>query len=71
VRSLPASTIGLATLITVLLPWMPVVTNAQRAGTARVGFLATGSLSTPKSAYVFRVFRESLRSLGYVEGQNQ
>jgi putative tryptophan/tyrosine transport system substrate-binding protein len=41
-----------------------------RVRLARVGFLATGSLSTPKSAYVFRVFRDSLSGLGYVEGQN-
>jgi ABC-type uncharacterized transport system substrate-binding protein len=42
----------------------------RRSGSALVGFLATGSLSIPKSAYVFRIFRESLSGLGYVEGQN-
>jgi hypothetical protein len=62
--------IGLAVVLGVVLTAAWLQGNESGSGVARVGFLATESLSTPKSAYVFRVFRDSLSGLGYVEGQN-
>src|SRR5262245_12896462 len=68
---MPGPTI-LAAFVGVLFLGAPIGSDAQehKAEGARIGFLATGSLSVPKSAYVFRVFRDSIRDLGYVEGQN-
>jgi ABC-type uncharacterized transport system substrate-binding protein len=64
--------IGLAVIVSIglIATGRPADGQERRPGSALVGFLATGSLSIPKSAYVFRIFRESLSGLGYVEGQN-
>lgn len=64
--------IGLAVLLSISLiaAWLSADGKERGSGVANVGFLATGALSIPKSAYVFRIFRESLSGLGYVEGQN-
>src|SRR5262245_11151073 len=64
--------IGLAVTLVIGLSAARFAADGQERGTrvARVGFLPTGSLSIPKSAYVFGVFRESLGALGHVEGQN-
>ncbi len=44
---------------------------AQPAGKVpRVGYLITGSHSDPQRQRLFEAFRQGLRELGYVEGQN-
>ena len=42
----------------------------QRANIPRVGFLSPSSLSDPGTSRYFQAFRQGLRELGYVEGQN-
>src|SRR5438477_5921 len=45
----------------------PVAARAQQVGRVRrIGFLGTGNISNPE----ILVFRNSLRELGYAEGQN-
>src|SRR5262249_43089821 len=39
-------------------------------GRPRIGFLGTSSLSDPRAARYVMAFRQGLRELGYVEGQN-
>jgi putative ABC transport system substrate-binding protein len=49
----------------------PVAAEAQQAGKVpRVGYLNPGSHSDPARQRRFEAFRQGLRELGYVEGQN-
>jgi ABC-type uncharacterized transport system substrate-binding protein len=49
----------------------PLATGAQPRGKMwRIGFLSPQSLSDPRTSRLFGAFREGLRELGYVEGQN-
>jgi putative ABC transport system substrate-binding protein len=48
-----------------------ITTAAPPAGkVARIGYLLTSSLESPETRAVLTPFREGLRDLGYVEGQN-
>ena len=47
----------------------PTATWAQ-SKTARIGYLVTGSLSSLETQTMFDAFRQGLKELGYVEGQN-
>ena len=42
----------------------------QAASLPRIGFLAAASLSDPRIPPIVQAFRQGLRELGYVEGQN-
>jgi putative tryptophan/tyrosine transport system substrate-binding protein len=48
----------------------PLAVAAQQAGKHRVGFLHLGSGSAVADHTYAEIFRQSLRGLGYVEGQN-
>ena len=62
------TTIRLAIIVTVFLLATPLATGAQPGGKMpRVGFLANGSAATSPPV---DSFRQGLRDLGYVEGQN-
>ena len=57
--------------ITVSLLAAPLAAEAQPAGKVpRVGYLSPGSSSDPGRQRRFDAFRQGLRELGYVEGQN-
>ena len=49
---------------------VPLAADAQPAEVPRVGYLNPGSLSDPTSQRRLEAFRQGLRDLGYVEGQN-
>jgi ABC-type uncharacterized transport system substrate-binding protein len=50
---------------------VPLAGDAQQpASLPRIGFLAPGSLSDPRFPRFVQAFRQGLRELGYVEGQN-
>ncbi len=53
-----------------LLPMQGASAAGPPAKTARIGFLGAGSSSDPARLREFEAFREGLRDLGYVEGQN-
>ena len=49
----------------------PLAAHAQQpARVARIGYLATGPLDSPEQRSVLDAFRQGLRELGYLEGQN-
>ena len=49
----------------------PLVAQAQPAGRAtRIGFLSPSSLHDPRTQTFVEAFRQGLRDLGWVEGQN-
>jgi putative ABC transport system substrate-binding protein len=55
--------------VAVLLPLL--CAEAQEAGkVARVGFLSPSSLSDPRTRLFIEAFRQRLRALGWIEGQN-
>jgi len=57
--------LGVAVLV------VPLAGEAQQAASLpRIGFLAPGSLSEPRFPRFLQTFRQGLRELGYVEGQN-
>ena len=61
--------IGLAVILTVGLVVAPLAAEAQQAGrTVTIGYLGNSSPSLESNAVA--AFREGLRQLGYVEGQN-
>src|SRR4030095_219562 len=61
--------IGLAVVLAVGLVLAPLAVEAQPAGTVhRIGFL--GNSTAPLEAHLVGPFREGLRELGHVEGQN-
>ena len=50
---------------------VPVPANAQQPPkVSRIGYLVTGPLEAPEQRSGFDAFREGMRELGYVEGQN-
>jgi len=57
-------------VLSLALTWPFVVQAQQPKNVARIGFLATGSLESPETRASFDAFREGLRELGYVEGEN-
>jgi putative ABC transport system substrate-binding protein len=58
-------------LLAVALLVTPLAAAGQQAAkVARIGYLATGPLEFPEQRSVLDAFREGLRELGYVEGQN-
>src|SRR5215216_7615645 len=49
----------------------PLAVRAERAAkVARIGFMVTGSLSSPEQRAITESFLQGLRERGYVEGQN-
>ena len=61
----------LIVLLAFAVPGVPLVGEAeQAAGLPRIGFLAPASLSDPRIPPFVQAFRQGLRALGYVEGQN-
>ena len=71
-RSMHASTlIALLTiLVAVAVLVVPLAGEAQQAASPRIGWLGTSSLSDPRVPPNIQAFRQGLRELGYVEGQN-
>src|SRR5580765_7816303 len=58
-------------LVLLVLLAAPLATEAQQAANIpRVGFLSPSSLSDSRTLRYFQAFRQGLRELGYVEGQN-
>ena len=64
--------IGLAVVLAVGLTLAPLGTAAAQSSEKmpRVGYISPGSSSDPVRLRRFEAFREGLRELGYVEGQN-
>ena len=63
-----ATKLSLVLVISILAaPW---ASDAQPTKVARVGFLSAGVSSDPAAQHNRDVFRQGLRELGYVEGQN-
>ena len=60
--------VGLTTLVAVLLCAAPRQAEAQTGRTVRIGYLSAGTVETRNPRLV--AFRQRLRELGYVEGQN-
>ncbi len=66
---MPIGLIGLAVLLTVALTLAPLVAETQTAGKVyRIGVLEV--VPVAPNAANFAAFRQGLRELGYVEGQN-
>src|SRR5215510_9834255 len=64
------STVGCIVIIILSLLAAPPAADAQQRGKVpRIGFLGDGS-ATSRAANTLDPFREGLRELGYVEGQN-
>ncbi len=64
-----ASRVGLAVTFALAVLAAPVAGPAQQPGkTARIGYLSP--LSAGADAAQFEAFRQGLRALGYVDGQN-
>jgi ABC-type uncharacterized transport system substrate-binding protein len=62
---------GLAVVLALGLLLAPLVAEAQQAVRGpNIGFLSPSSLSDSRTLRYFGAFREGLRELGYVEGQN-
>jgi len=63
--------IGLAVVLTIGLAIATLAVEAQPVGkVARVGFLSPTSLSDPRTTRFLESFRQGLRELGWIEGQN-
>jgi putative ABC transport system substrate-binding protein len=60
--------IGLAVVLTLSLTLAPIAPQAQTGKLSRTGFL--GNTTAALEANLVRPFRDGLRELGYVEGQN-
>jgi ABC transporter substrate binding protein len=61
----------LIALLAVAMLIVPLAGEAQQAASLpRIGFLNPASLSDPRVSRVLQAFRQGLRELGYVEGQN-
>jgi ABC-type uncharacterized transport system substrate-binding protein len=50
--------------------WPMVARGQQPVRVPRIGYLVTDSLEAPETQMIHDAFRQSLRQLGYVEGQN-
>jgi putative ABC transport system substrate-binding protein len=62
-------TVGLVVTLGVLS--VPRTSDAQRSKQVpRIGFLSPASPGRPETSHLFDAFRQGLRGLGYVEGQN-
>ena len=48
----------------------PLAAKAQRSKVSRIGWLSFGSPTSPNYKARFEAFRQGLRDLGYIEGQN-
>ena len=58
-------------LVAVVLLVVAVITEAQQPKKVpRIGYLVSGSLSSIREIGQVEAFRQGLRELGYVEGQN-
>src|SRR5947199_223321 len=65
------SAIGCIVTLTLSLLVVPLLAGAQPAGAVRrIGLLRAGGSSVVESERYNEVFRQGLRDLGYVEGQN-
>ena|SRR2546425_567869 len=63
--------IGLAVVLAVGLISVPLAASAQEAGkVARIGVLANVRPTMPEVSRNWEAFRQGLRELGWVEGQN-
>ena len=63
--------IGLAVVLAVSVTLAPFDAEAQQARSATgIGFLSPSSLSDPRTRTFVEAFRQGLRDLGWVEGQN-
>jgi putative ABC transport system substrate-binding protein len=63
--------IGLAVIFTFSLTLAPLGGEAQQAAPVpRIGYLGTLSASDPRALRSLEAFRQGLRELGYVDGQN-
>jgi putative ABC transport system substrate-binding protein len=72
-RSMHAATFIaiLIVLLAVVVLVVPLTGEAQQAARlSRIGYLYAGSLSDPEASRSLQAFRQGLRELGYVEGQN-
>ena len=72
-RSMHATTfIGVLTaLLAVAVLVVPLAGEAQQAASLpRIGLLGPGSLSDARNSRYLQAFRQGLRELGHVEGQN-
>ena len=66
-----SATFPLAVGLIAALAFMPLETEAQQARRAsRIGLLSPSSLSDPRTRAFVEAFRQGLRDLGWVEGQN-
>src|SRR5262252_2333752 len=65
-----AVSVTLAGVLLLLAASLAVAADQPREKVPRVGYLSPGSPSDPVRARRFEAFRQSLRELGYVEGQN-
>jgi putative ABC transport system substrate-binding protein len=69
-RAVAATVITLSLVVAISILAAPVATDAQAAGAIhRIGFLGAGS-RPPVTWHLFEAFRQGLRELGWVEGQN-
>lgn len=50
--------------------WPPVARAQPAPKVARIGFLAVGSLESPEGRTALDAFRQALKELGHIEGQN-
>lgn len=57
-------------VLSLALGWPPALRAQKPKKVARVGFLATGSLEAPETRTSLEAFRQGLRELGYLEGEN-
>src|SRR6185437_10659929 len=57
-------------VLSLALGWPPALRAQQPKKVARVGFLATGSLEASETRTSLEAFRQGLRELGYLEGEN-
>ena len=57
-------------VLSLALGWPSALQAQQPKKVARVGFLATGSLDAPETRTSLEAFRQGLRELGYLEGEN-
>ena len=69
IATMKHSIVGIVMFLTLGLLAAPLPAEAQQAGKVyRIGYL--GGAGPPKGTYLRNAFRQGLRELGYVEGQN-
>ena len=57
-------------VLSLALGWPSALQAQQPKKVARIGFLTTGSLESPETRTSLEAFRQGLRELGYLEGEN-